>query len=90
MIDTTSGSALGCQVAHAALRAAEEHGLPLSVLVDIVAHVGQCSHGAAYQAVQKHLFRRGGIAVSGKRRGRGFDKDSQVYRIWTPAKAGAA
>jgi hypothetical protein len=88
MIDTTSGSALGCH--GAALRAAGEHGLPLSVLVDIVAHVGQCSHGAAYQAVQKHLFRRGGIAVSGKRRGRGFDKDSQVYRIWTPAKAGAA
>jgi hypothetical protein len=72
------GSALGCEVALAAVNAAGERGVPLALLEQLVMHIGQCSQDAAYQ--QLHGYVRWRIAVTGpKRRGRGFARESQVW-----------
>ena len=73
------GSALGCAAALAAVNAAGERGVPYPLLEQLVMHIGECSRDAAYQ--QLHGYVAQYVAVIGtERRGRGFKRESQVWR----------
>jgi hypothetical protein len=73
----------GAKVALAALHRAGEHGLPRSVLVAIVMHVGGCSEDAAEQ--QLRLYVRPEVTVwspAGSERGRGTKRESQIWQLY--------
>jgi len=86
---TATGSTLGCEVARAALRAAGDRGIALPTLIALVVDVGGCTENAAYQALLKYVWQRGGIVRQGWSRGRGYAIASQRWRVWRPQAAAA-